>query len=320
MVPSDGRSMRWGIQPITYGLTWEESLAAARAVDGLGFDYLWGHDHLWSTGGDRLQPFFEGWSTISAWAALTERVRLGLLVGANPFRHPSLVAKIAATVDHVSGGRLILGLGAGNREDETLAHGLDAGASVGERLDRLDEALAIVRGILAGETVSRSSAFYEVDGARQAPLPIQPRIPIAIGASGERKGLRIVARHADIWQQWLGLDEVAVFRHKSAVLDAHLADAGRPVNAVERHVGGRLLLRRDDETAQRDFEAQARLHGWGTDMTAFAWAGSADTIADAVARYRDAGVYGISLSIAAPLDIESLERLSQDVRPRFGPS
>src|SRR5262245_60719614 len=152
------RTMRWGIQPITYGLTWDESLAAARAVEALGFDYLWGHDHLWSTGGDKLQPFFEGWSTITAWAALTERVRLGLLVGANPFRHPSVVAKIAATVDHISAGRLILGLGAGNREDETLAHGLDASGSVGERLDRLDEALTIIRGILAGEAVTRRSA------------------------------------------------------------------------------------------------------------------------------------------------------------------
>jgi alkanesulfonate monooxygenase SsuD/methylene tetrahydromethanopterin reductase-like flavin-dependent oxidoreductase (luciferase family) len=312
--------MRWGIQPVTYGLTWEESLAAAQAVDRLGFDYLWGHDHLWSTGGDRLQPFFEGWSTITAWAALTERVRLGLLVGANPFRHPSVVAKIAATVDHISGGRLVLGMGAGNREDETLAHGMDPGASVGERLDRLDEALTIIRGILAGESMTRTSPHYAVDGARQAPLPVQARIPIAIGASGERKGLRVVARHADIWQQWLGLDEVDVFVHKSAVLDGHLADVGRVPSAVERQVGGRLLLRRDEETARREFEAQVRLHGWGPEMTAFAWAGSADTIAAAITRYRDAGVDGISLSIAAPLDLESLERFTADVRPRFGPA
>jgi alkanesulfonate monooxygenase SsuD/methylene tetrahydromethanopterin reductase-like flavin-dependent oxidoreductase (luciferase family) len=312
--------MRWGIQPITYGLTWDESLAAARLVDELGFDYLWGHDHLWSTGGDRLQPFFEGWSTVTAWAALTKRVRIGLLVGANPFRHPSLVAKIAATVDHISGGRLVLGLGAGNREDETVAHGMDPGASVGERLDRLDESLAIIRGILAGETVTRSSAHYEVAGARQAPLSVQQRIPIAIGASGERKGLRVVARHADIWHQWLGLDEVDVFQHKSGVLDGHLADAGRPASAVERHIGGRLLLRRDEDTARSDFEAQVRLHGWGPEMTSFAWAGTADTIAAAVARYRDAGVDGFSLSIAAPLDLESVERLADDVRPRFGPT
>jgi alkanesulfonate monooxygenase SsuD/methylene tetrahydromethanopterin reductase-like flavin-dependent oxidoreductase (luciferase family) len=309
--------MRWGIQPITYGLTWKESLAAARAVDDLGFDYLWGHDHLWSTGGDRLQPFFEGWSTITAWAALTRRVRLGLLVGANPFRHPSVVAKIAASVDHISGGRLVLGMGAGNREDETRAHGLDPGTSVGQRLDRLDEALTIIRGILAGESVTRSSPSYMVDGARQAPLPVQGRIPIAIGASGERKGLRVVARHADIWQQWLGVDEVDLYRHKSDVLDAHLAEVGRPAAAVERHVGGRLLLRRDEATARRDFEAQIRLHGWGPEMVSFAWAGSADRLIEAIGRYRDAGVDAISLSIAAPLDLESLERFSADVIPRF---
>jgi alkanesulfonate monooxygenase SsuD/methylene tetrahydromethanopterin reductase-like flavin-dependent oxidoreductase (luciferase family) len=197
---------------------------------------------------------------------------------------------------------------------------MDPGASVGERLDRLDEALTIIRGILAGESMTRTSPHYAVDGARQAPLPVQARIPIAIGASGERKGLRVVARHADIWQQWLGLDEVDVFVHKSAVLDGHLADVGRVPSAVERQVGGRLLLRRDEETARREFEAQVRLHGWGPEMTAFAWAGSADTIAAAITRYRDAGVDGISLSIAAPLDLESLERFTADVRPRFGPA
>ena len=260
------RPMRWGIQPITYGLTWEESLTAAQAVDRLGFDYLWGHDHLWSTGGDRLQPFFEGWSTITAWAALTERVRLGLLVGANPFRHPSLVAKIAATVDHISGGRLVLGMGAGNREDETMAHGLDPGGSVGERLDRLDEALTIIRGILAGESVTQTSPHYAVDGARQSPLPVQARIPIAIGASGERKGLRVVARHADIWQQWLGLDEVDVFVHKSA--RARRPPRGRRSSAVR----GRAAGRRASAPAPRRRDRSPRLRGPGPPP----WLGSRD--------------------------------------------
>jgi alkanesulfonate monooxygenase SsuD/methylene tetrahydromethanopterin reductase-like flavin-dependent oxidoreductase (luciferase family) len=152
--------LKLGVQPLTYGLTWSESLAAAKAVDDLGYDYLWGHDHLYSTGGDPFQPFFEGWTTLAAWAAVTRRVRLGLLVGANPFRNPGVVAKMAATVDHISGGRLVFGLGAGNRELEVTAHGMDPGRSVGDRLDRLDEALTIVRALLEGETVQHESAGF----------------------------------------------------------------------------------------------------------------------------------------------------------------
>lgn len=307
--------MRWGLQPITYGLTWQESLAAVRAVDSLGFDYLWGHDHLWSTGADPLQPFFEGWTALTAWAALTERVRLGLLVGANPFRNPGLVAKMAATVDHVSGGRLVLGLGAGNREAETRAHGLDPGASVGERLDWLDGALTIIRGLLAGETVTHHGERYHFDGVAHAPRPLQARVPIVIGASGERKGLRLVARHADIWHQWLGHDQVDVYRHKSEVLDGHLDEAGRARAEIERHVGGRVVIRDTTAQARQFFDEQVRLHGWGPDMTSFAFIGTPEQVAAWVVRYRDAGAGGFSGSVAAPLDLETIERLAGEVRP-----
>ena len=132
--------LRLGVQPLTYGLTWAESLRAARVVDDLGFDYLWGLPPV-RDGRRPFQPFFEGWTTLSAWAAVTSHVRLGLLVGANPFRNPGVVAKMAATVDHISGGRFVLGLGAGTGELEATAHGLEPGRSVGERLDWLDELL-----------------------------------------------------------------------------------------------------------------------------------------------------------------------------------
>ena len=307
--------MRWGMQPITYGLDWQQSLAGAEAVERHGFDYLWGHDHLWSTGADPLQPFFEGWTTITAWAALTERVQLGILVGANPFRNPGLVAKMAATADHISNGRFVLGMGSGNREDETRAHGLDPGRSVGQRLDWLDESLTIVRGILDGRTVNHESERYRMTGVSQAPPPLQAHIPIAIGASGEKKGLAIVARHADIWHQWLGPHEVDVFSHKSAVLDRHLENAGRQHSAVERHVGGRLIIRDTEEMAQRVFEEQVRVHGWDAGMTSFTWAGNPEQVAEWILRYRAAGIDAFSPSVAAPLDLESIERLASEVRP-----
>jgi alkanesulfonate monooxygenase SsuD/methylene tetrahydromethanopterin reductase-like flavin-dependent oxidoreductase (luciferase family) len=242
-------------------------------------------------------------------------VRLGLLVGANPFRNPGLVAKMAATVDHVSDGRLVLGLGAGNREAETRAHGLDPGRSVGERLDWLDESLTIIRGLLAGETVTHASAHYRFDAVAHAPRPVQARVPVVIGASGEKRGLRLVARHADLWHQWLGPDEVEVYQRKRAVLEGHLEEADRPRDAVEHHVGGRVVIRDTAAEARRIFEEQVRLHGWGPEMTSFAFVGTADEVAGWIARYRDAGVHAFSGSVAAPLDLESIERLAVEVRP-----
>ena len=222
---------------------------------------------------------------------------------------------MAATVDHVSGGRLILGLGAGNREAETRAHGLDPGRSIGERLDWLDEALTVIRGLLEGDKVTHASERYRFDAVAHAPRPVQARVPVVIGAAGEQRGLRLVARHADIWHQWLGPDQVDVYRHKRGVLERHLDEAGRPRDAVEQHVGGRVVIRATASEARHAFEAQVRLHGWGPEMTSFAFVGTANQVAGWIARYRDAGIDGFSGSVAAPLDLESIKRLAAEVRP-----
>jgi alkanesulfonate monooxygenase SsuD/methylene tetrahydromethanopterin reductase-like flavin-dependent oxidoreductase (luciferase family) len=308
--------LRLGVQPLTYGLTWAESLRAAQAIDDLGFDYLWGHDHLYSTGGDPFQPFFEGWTTLAAWAAVTRRVRLGLLVGANPFRNPGVVAKMAATVDHISAGRLVLGLGAGNRELEVRAHGMDPGRSVGERLDWLDEALAVVRGLLDGRTVTHRSARYQFDSVRHAPGPVQAHVPVMVGSAGERKGLRIVARHADLWQMWLAMGDVTLFGHKRAVLHEHCRAIGRDPATIEHTLGGKLVIRATAADARRAFDEQVRVHGW-TDpiQTETAWTGTSGDIARALIAFRAAGADGFSPSIAAPLDLETVERLATEVRP-----
>ena len=198
----------------------------AQLVDGLGYDYLWGHDHLYSTGGNPYQPFFEGWTTLAAWAAATRRVRLGLLVGANTFRNPGVVAKMAATIDHASGGRSILGLGAGNVEFENVAHGIDPGRTMGQRMDWFEEAIAIVINLLAGREVTHQSDKYQFEAVRHAPGAFGARIPVVIGAEGEKRGLRLAARHADIWQWFAGTDQVDLFRHKDTVLREHCLTRG----------------------------------------------------------------------------------------------
>jgi alkanesulfonate monooxygenase SsuD/methylene tetrahydromethanopterin reductase-like flavin-dependent oxidoreductase (luciferase family) len=305
-----------GIQPLTYGLTWPESVQAAQAVDRLGFDYLWGHDHLYSTGGDPFQPFFEGWTTLAAWSVLTTRVRLGLLVGANPFRNPGLVAKMAATVDHISDGRLVLGLGAGNRPAEAAAHGIDPGRSVAERLDALDESLSIVRRLLDGATVDHQSDRYRFDGVRHAPPPVQAHVPFVIGSGGEVKGLRIVARHADIWQMWLAKGDLDLFRRKQAILGEHCGAIGRDPATIEQTVGGKLVIRRRAGDARRVFEEQIRVHGWPVSMsTEMAWVGSVEEVAQAMIAFRAAGATAFCGSVAAPLDLQTLELRATHVRP-----
>ena len=187
---------------------------------------------------------------------------------------------MAATVDHVSGGRFVLGLGAGNRELEATAHGLEPGRSVGERLDWLDESLGVIRGLLDGGTVDYVSDRYRFDGAHHAPQPMQARVPFVVGSAGEKKGLRIVARHADIWQMWLAMDDVALFQHKRTVLQTHCRTIGRDPATIEPMIGGKLVIRATPEAARSAFEEQVRVHGW-TDpiQTETAWTGTSREVA-----------------------------------------
>jgi alkanesulfonate monooxygenase SsuD/methylene tetrahydromethanopterin reductase-like flavin-dependent oxidoreductase (luciferase family) len=308
-------TLKLGVQALTYGSSWQEALDTAQLLDRLGYDYLWGHDHLYSTGGDPYQPFFEGWTTLTAWAMATSRIRLGLTVGANTFRNPGIVAKMAVTVDHASGGRSILGLGAGNMEFEARAHGIDPGRTVGERLDWFEEAIAIVVDLLAGREVTHHSEKYRFEAVRHHPRPVQDRIPVVIGADGERRGLRIAARHADIWQWFAPFDGVELFRHKDAVLREHAAAEGRDAATIERMVGCKLILRSDPDEARRVAEEFIAIHGWGPSVWDSFWATTPDRIADRLTEFVEAGAGSFSPQIGWPYDVETIERLIGEVKP-----
>src|SRR5207342_464146 len=187
--------MRFGAAFWINRTTWPALRDAARRVEAAGFDSLWADDHLLADEGDWTDAKLEGWLTLAAWTQLTTRVQLGLLVGANTFRNPGLTAKLATTLDHLSEGRAILGLGAGWFEREHEAFGLDFGAGFGERLDRLDEACGLIRRLLDGETVTHDGQFYTMRDAICEPRPIQSRLPILIGGSGPTKTLRTTARY-----------------------------------------------------------------------------------------------------------------------------
>jgi alkanesulfonate monooxygenase SsuD/methylene tetrahydromethanopterin reductase-like flavin-dependent oxidoreductase (luciferase family) len=177
---------------------WPSLLEAGKRADRLGYDSLWTWDHLFPIVGSDDGPMFEAWLTITAWAMATEKVRIGLMVGANTFRNPALVAKMVTTLDHISNGRAILGIGAAWFETEHVAFGLPFGRGFPERLRWLGEALPVMRGMLRGEKPSAGGEHYHAQKVRNDPRPIQDALPILVGGSGERVTLKLVAEYADM--------------------------------------------------------------------------------------------------------------------------
>jgi alkanesulfonate monooxygenase SsuD/methylene tetrahydromethanopterin reductase-like flavin-dependent oxidoreductase (luciferase family) len=305
-------SIRLGILPWGQSTSWEAYLDLARRVERAGYEHLWSADHLLADWGPPEQPILESWTTLGAWAGATTRVRLGHLVGANTFRPPALVAKMAATLDHISGGRFILGLGAGWFELEHVANGLPFGSGPGERLEWLDAAAGIVRDLLAGREVSTGSGPYRLERARHAPLPVQDRLPLLIGGTGERRTLRIVARHADMWNA-IGTSEE--LRRKDEVLRAHCEDVGRDEAAIERSVDIKLLLRDEPREARRAWDALLAANGVTRFDEPDPLLGPADLVAAGLAPYIDAGFRTVIVELPAPYDIETVERLQAEVGP-----
>jgi len=295
--------------------TWPEVVAAAQGADRLGYDSLWMWDHLYSIAGDGVDPYrpiFEGWTSISALAALTTQIRLGLLVGSNPIRNPGLVAKMAATLDHISNGRAIVGLGAGWFELEHVAHGIGFGSGFGERLTWLDESVAIIRALLDGETVNHASDKYHFADVRHAPRPIQDRLPIMVGGNGLKKTLRTVAKHADMWNTMGAVADVAM---RDGVLREHCAAVGRDQAAIERTLEFKPIIRDDPDEAARVWEAALARAGTEPAAIRNAWLGSPQKIVDRLEPYAAIGFDTVIIELPAPYDPETIERLATEVKP-----
>jgi alkanesulfonate monooxygenase SsuD/methylene tetrahydromethanopterin reductase-like flavin-dependent oxidoreductase (luciferase family) len=295
---------------------WPAFEAAARKVDDLGYDSLWTWDHLYAIFGDPHQAIFEGYTTLAAWAKVTQNVRLGLLVGANTFRNPGVVAKMLTTIDHVSNGRAIAGLGGAWMEPEHTATGIDFGSGFGERLDWLEESAAALEKLFAGEHVtSEPGGRYDFKDLVLLPPPIQQRLPIMIGGSGEKKTLRTVARHADMWNA-MGTKDF--LRHKIEVLQRHCDDAGRDIAEIEFTGGCKPIIRSTREEARRVWETQMANNR--TPMSdvlddATFWVGTPEDIAAKMADAKELGFHTFLGEMAAPYDMESFERWINEVRP-----
>ncbi|HYH93697.1 MAG TPA: LLM class flavin-dependent oxidoreductase [Candidatus Saccharimonadales bacterium] len=308
--------IKTGILLWSQAASWAEMSDAAVRVDRLGYDHLWTWDHLYAIFGDPYQDIFEGYAALAGWAPQTERTRLGLLVGANTFRNPGLVAKAVTTIDHISGGRAILGIGGAWMEPEHTAHGIDFGTGFGQRLDWLDESVGAIRDLLDGKTVtSQPGGRYAFDGLVHHPTPVQTDLPIMIGGSGEKKTLRTVAKYASMWNAMGPLDVMA---HKVDVLKEHCAAVGRDIDEIEFTLGVKFTIRDSKAEADRVWrEAMANNKTPMADVEddSTFWNGSSKELADRLRPYVELGFRTIISEQPAPYDVESLERFVGEIKP-----
>lgn len=254
--------MRFAFKTSPQNTTWPEMLAVWQAADDIDiFESGWTFDHFYPIFSDSSGPCLEGWTTLTALAQATTRLRLGTLVTGIHYRHPAVLANMAAALDIISGGRLELGIGAGWNEEESGAYGIELGG-IKERLDRFEEACQVLIGLLSQESTDFAGRYYQLKGARNQPKgPQRPHPPICIGGSGEKRTLRIVARYAQHWNFAGGTPRD--FARKRDVLAAHCADIGR--DASEIMLSAHLLLG-DDRNYGQVIENAAALGAEGLQM------------------------------------------------------
>ena len=332
-VAGAGSAIRVGFQVWGQFVGWPELMAEAREIERLGFASLWSNDHFMPAAGAQAAspegldgPFFEGWMTLAGFAAATTRIPLGVLVSGAGYRNPVLLVKQATTLDHLSGGRVTLGLGAGWHERDHRAFGFDY-PSLGERIDRLDEQATVVRRLLDGEEMTFAGRWVRTERARNDPPPLQPRLPLLIGGSGEKRTLRIVARCADAWN---GEGDPATYAHKNAVLDERCAEIGRDPATIRRTVGVPPACIRDTRAgAMTVLAATLERNGLEPDEARAAaedspLVGDEVTVLAALAAWREAGAEEAVVDWPAPFDRETLERLAAALRlegyPDAGPA
>jgi alkanesulfonate monooxygenase SsuD/methylene tetrahydromethanopterin reductase-like flavin-dependent oxidoreductase (luciferase family) len=291
--------------------SWPALRQAGARIDALGYESLWTWDHLYPIIGDPRGPFLEGYMLLAAWSQRTTRATLGLMVGANTFRNPALVVKMVTTLDHLSDGRAVLGIGAAWFDTEHEAFGIEFGRSVGERLDWLDEAAELMRGMLDAPSATARGVRYHARDVRNDPPPVRQPLPILIGGAGERKTLRTVARFADAWNVALVTPEEAA--HKDEVLRRWCDEVGRDPATIERTISLGPLVIRDDPADAR--AVIARFHEANPGMQRSVVTGSVAEVAEHCRAYVARGFRHLIFHLVAPYDDETMERFASEVRP-----
>ncbi|HXN04633.1 MAG TPA: LLM class F420-dependent oxidoreductase [Candidatus Acidoferrum sp.] len=296
---------------VTNDKLFDHVVMLASAAEKAGFDSVWVMDHFYQLPniGPRTEPMLEGYATLAGIAARTKRVRLGTLVTGVTYRNPAFLAKEVATLDVVSSGRAILGLGAAWNEDEHRGYGYDF-PPVGERISRLEEALQICRAMFREEAPTFEGRYYRIHGALNFPRPVQPNgPPIMIGGGGEQRTLKLVAQYADMSNIF---GDVAMVRHKLEVLERHCEAAGRDPSTIIKTRLGSLIIRKSDGEAQRLFEQVLNLPGIDKERVRTSFiAGSPDRVAEQAQQFLDAGLDGLIFNMPRMEDPEAIELAGQ---------
>lgn len=260
----------------TPSLPFQETLSLAHHVESTGWDGLWLADHFMPNADDTSTPWPEAWTTLSALAAQVPRIRLGTLVTGNTYRHPAVLAKMASTVDHISGGRLVLGIGSGWQENEHEQYGIEFG-TVATRLERLDEACQVIKQLFTSPVANFDGKYYQLKNASLEPKPIHNPLPLMIGGGGEKVTLKITAKYADEWNVWGTVD---LLNHKMKILDEYCDTVGRDPSAIQRSAVALLFLSDDAAFVQKMRDTIDRP----------VIAGNVSEVRDTVKAYADAGV------------------------------
>jgi F420-dependent oxidoreductase-like protein len=271
-------------------MSFDTTVERWRLFEELGFDSIWDCDHF-NQPSNPTGPYFEGWTLLAGLAAHTTRVRIGVLVTSNTFRHPALLAQQAVTVDHISNGRLEFGLGAGWFEGEHERFGVDF-PEPGDRVDRFREAVEVVDSLLRNEETTFAGNHYQLKKAYVRPGPVQrPRPPLTLGAHRSRM-LRICAEYADAWNSFGSIEQIA---ERNQILDQHCADIGRDPSEVRRS-----------------------FYGWASNMVEQGLPDPWDSVAafeDVIGRYREVGINEFIMDQPRPEQHAVLEAVAADVIP-----
>ena len=305
--------IRFGIQTGQQLMAWQDMLALWRKADAWGYDSLWNFDHFYPIFVDPEGPCLEAWTTLSALAQATTRARIGTLVNGNTYRNPCLTAKMAATLDHISGGRLNLGIGAGWFELEHRAMGFDF-KTVPRRLAALDEACQIIKSMFTEPRTTRRGRQYTVEEVIALPKPVQqPHPPILIGGTGERVLLKLVAKHADMYNASAGTERM---RHLIEVIKRHGDAVKRDTSAIENTVMIPLAYKADADRQQFMCSLIAGMRGTSPEEARKGiMIGEKSECLDTIERYRKVGVTHFIFMLFQPIREEEIHAFAEDVIP-----
>ncbi|MBI4202342.1 MAG: LLM class F420-dependent oxidoreductase [Chloroflexi bacterium] len=305
-----------GIHTGQQDCTYEDLRRVWRLADASGFYWVSTWDHFYENPTvDGKGPCFEGVSIMTALAAETHRVRIGSLVFCMAYRHPAVLAKAAVTIDHVSNGRLELGMGAGWYALEHQAFGIPF-PPVKERMDRLEEGVQVVKSMLTQETTTFRGRYYQVEDANCFPRPVQTPPRVWVGGGGEQRTLRIAARYANGWN--VPYISPEAYRHKIQVLDQWCEKEGRDPREVTRTVNVGFWMGATQAEAQAERDRYAAQYGPQAGSRAGGMLfGTPKEVVERIAEYQDAGAQGLNIALRAPFNIDALQAFAEVVIPAF---